>query len=68
MSARTNPRYFERLRRPLRGAVFAAIGLIPLTLSLPASAQFACTTTSTDITCTNSGTDGNFTNAAAGAN
>src|SRR5689334_7200671 len=31
----------------------------------PASAQFVCTTTPSDVTCTNSGTSGNFNNNTA---
>ena len=47
----------------------AAFSLFALSTSSPASADFVCTTTATDITCANSGTAAApFLNDAAGAN
>jgi hypothetical protein len=53
-----------------RTALCAAVGAIAALLihTDPASSQYACTTTSTDITCTNTGNAGTETNTAAGAN
>jgi hypothetical protein len=47
------------------GALLAAALVL---LPSPASAQFVCTTTSTDITCINSGTAAGFPNTANGLN
>jgi uncharacterized protein with beta-barrel porin domain len=47
----------------------AALSVLALSASSPASAQFVCTTTASDIHCTNSGTAAApFTNTAAGVN
>ena len=53
-------------KRFAAGALFGGVFLF-VCISLPALAQFTCTTTPADITCTNSGTAGAETNTASGA-
>ena len=54
-------------KRFAAGALFGGVFLF-ICISLPALAQFACTTTATDITCTNTGTaPGDWTNTVSGA-
>jgi len=49
-------------------AVLSVAILLVLLAATPGAAQFACSTTPTDITCINAGTAGASFNAAAGAN
>ena len=54
-------------KRFAAGALFGGVFLF-VCISLPALAQFTCTTAPADITCTNIGTaPGNWTNTASGA-
>jgi hypothetical protein len=60
-----------RVRDATRTAFWSAalLSSAALLASSPASAQFACTTTATDITCNNAGTQSTpFINTAGGAN
>lgn len=53
-------------KRFAAGAVFGGV-FFSICVSLPALAQFACSTTPADISCTNSGTAGDETNSTSGA-